>query len=61
MGVGATPYRLEEKMERLFSDKAEEIIRNVLKKGNNVEIKRERDNIVIVEIQRKALIKEPIK
>lgn len=48
-------------MERLFSEKAEEIIRNCLKKGNNVEIKKERDNIVIVEIQRKAIIKEPIK
>ena len=48
-------------MDRLFSEKAEEIIRNVLKKGNNVEIKRERDNIVTVEIQRKAIIKEPIK
>lgn len=48
-------------MDRLFSEKAEEIIKNILKKGNNVEIKRERDNIVIVEIQRKAIIKEQIK
>ena len=37
-----------------------EIIEAILKRGNTVEIKRERDNLVIVEIQRKARIKTPI-
>lgn len=37
-----------------------EIIESILKRGNTVEIKRERENVVIVEIQRKARIKTPI-
>ena len=34
---------------------------NILNKGNQCEVKRERDNIVIVEVKRKALSKNPIK
>ena len=36
------------------------IICDILNKGNQVEIKRERENIVIVEIERHAKIKLPI-
>ena len=32
----------------------------ILNRGNQVEVKRERDNIVIVEIERHALSKNPI-
>ena len=33
----------------------------ILNKGYQCEVKRERDSIVIVEVRRKALIKNPIK
>ena len=33
---------------------------DILNRGNQVEIKRERENLVIVEIKRTALIKSPI-
>lgn len=35
-------------------------ISSILNKGNQAEVKRERDNIVIVEIKRTALEKSPI-
>lgn len=38
-----------------------EQIYEILRRGNSVEIKRERDNIVIVEIRRKAVLKTPLK
>ena len=37
-----------------------EIITNILNRGNQCEIKKERENVVIVEIKRSALIKKPI-
>lgn len=37
-----------------------EIIQHILKKGNTVELKRERDNLVIVEISRKVKVKTSI-
>ena len=36
-----------------------DIILEILSKGNSVELKRERDNLVIVEIKRKVKIKTP--
>jgi len=38
---------------------AQEVV-NILNRGNQVELKRERDNIVVVEIVRHAKIKNPI-
>ena len=38
-----------------------ETICNIVNRGNQAEIKRERDNFVIVEIKRTALVKSPIK
>lgn len=35
-------------------------ITRIIKKGNSVELKRERDNLVVVEIIRKARLKSPI-
>ena len=37
-----------------------EIIVGILSRGNTCEVKRERDNVVIVEIERHAKIKKPI-
>lgn len=37
-----------------------ELICEIINRGNQVEIKKERENIVIVEIKRTALIKSPI-
>ena len=37
-----------------------ELIAHILNRGNQCEIKKERDNVVIVEIKRTALIKKPI-
>ena len=37
-----------------------EIITNILNRGNQCEIKKERENVVIVEIKRTALTKKPI-
>lgn len=34
---------------------------DILNRGNQVEVKRERDNLVVVEIKRTALVKSPIK
>lgn len=36
------------------------MICDILNKGNQVELKRERDNIVVVEIERHAKVKLPI-
>lgn len=36
------------------------IVEKILKRGNTAEIKRERDNVVIVEIQRQVKIKTSI-
>lgn len=36
------------------------MICNIINRGNQAEIKRERDNIVVVEIKRTALAKSPI-
>ena len=38
----------------------EQIIREIIRKGNQVEVKREKDNIVVVEIRRKAVVKIPL-
>ncbi len=37
-----------------------EIIRKILKRGNTAEVKKERDQIVVVEIQRQVKIKTSI-
>lgn len=37
-----------------------DIVEKILKRGNTAEIKRERDNVVIVEIQRQVKIKTSI-
>lgn len=44
-----------------FSPQALEIMCDIINRGNQVEVKRERDNLVVVEIKRTALIKSPIK
>lgn len=44
-----------------FTIEMVEQICNAINKGNQVEIKRERDNIVIIEIERHATSKNPIK
>ena len=36
------------------------LICDIINRGNQVEIKKERENIVIVEIRRTALVKSPI-
>lgn len=36
------------------------LICDILNRGNQAEIKKERDNVVIVEIKRSALVKSPI-
>ena len=36
------------------------MICNIINRGNQVEIKRERGNLVVVEIKRTALVKSPI-
>lgn len=48
-------------MEFKLTEEALKIIEHILKRGNSAEIKKERDNIVVVEIQRVARLKEPIK
>lgn len=42
----------------LFSDEVIGEVERIIKKGNTVELKRERDKLVIVEIQRKVKIKK---
>ena len=37
-----------------------ETITRILSRGNQCELKRERDNVVIIEIKRTALVKKPI-
>ena len=37
-----------------------ELITEILSRGNTCEVKRERENVVIVEIKRSAMIKKPI-
>ena len=44
-------------MKPLLDEKSTEVILQALKRGNTVELKRERDALVIVEIQRKVKIK----
>ena len=36
------------------------MITDILGRGNTCEVKRERENVVIVEIKRNALVKKPI-
>ena len=43
-----------------FSAEHLSLICDIINRGNQVEIKKERENIVIVEIRRSALIKSPI-
>ena len=51
-------------METLFNDKMTEkmteIILQAFKRGNTVELKKEQDKIVVVELQRKARVKASI-
>jgi hypothetical protein len=42
----------------LFSDEVIGELERIIKKGNTVELKREKDKLVIVEIQRKVKIKK---
>ena len=42
----------------LFTDEVIDEVERIIKKGNTVELKRERDKLVIVEIQRKVKIKK---
>lgn len=44
-----------------LSQETLDIIEHILKRGNSAEIKKERDNIVVVEIQRICRKKEEIK
>ena len=37
-----------------------EMITDILSRGNTCEVKKERENVVIVEIKRNALVKKPI-
>lgn len=41
-------------------DKLSKQIRDIIRRGNIAEVKQERDNIVIIEIRRKAVYKEPL-
>ena len=43
-----------------FSAEHLNLICDIINRGNQVEIKKERENIVIVEIRRTALVKSPI-
>ena len=43
-----------------LNNKDIEIITNIINRGNQCELKRERDNIVIVEIKRFVATKKPI-
>lgn len=43
-----------------LTDKHLELICDIINRGNQAEIKRERENVVIVEIKRTALIKTNI-
>ena len=45
---------------RLLEPKAVEAIEAALARGSTVEVKREKDNIVVIEITRKLKIKAPI-
>lgn len=42
----------------LFTDELISEVERIIKKGNTVELKREKDKLVIVEIQRKVKIKK---
>lgn len=42
----------------LFTNELISELESIIKKGNTVELKRERDKLVIVEIQRKVKIKK---
>lgn len=44
--------------KNLFTDEVIGEVERIIKKGNTVELKRERDKLVIVEIQRKVKIKK---
>lgn len=43
-----------------FTQQHLDMMSDILNRGNQVEVKRERDNIVIVEIKRNAIVKSPI-
>lgn len=43
-----------------FTENHLEVICEIINRGNQAEIKKERENVVIVEIKRSALIKSPI-
>lgn len=43
-----------------LSQRDVETITDILSRGNTCEVKKERENIVIVEIKRCALVKKPI-
>lgn len=44
----------------MFTPEQLDIIKQALKRGNTVELKKERDNLVIVEIKRQVKIKTSI-
>lgn len=43
-----------------FTDEDLELMAHILNRGNQCEVKQERDKVVIVEIKRKALVKKSI-
>jgi len=43
-----------------FTPHALELMCDIINRGNQVEVKRERDNLVVIEIKRTALVKSPI-
>ena len=43
-----------------MTDDVIETINRIIKKGNVAEVKKEKDNIVVVEIKRKVNIKRPL-
>lgn len=47
-------------LENTFTPEVIETIRNILKKGNSAELKKEKGNLVVVEIKRKVKTKTVI-
>lgn len=45
--------------KELFTPESLEIIKKILKRGDSVELKKERDNLVIVELKRQVKTKTP--
>ena len=42
------------------NDELVQVILDILKRGNSAEVKKEKDNIVVVEIKRQVRVKRPL-